>query len=73
MEVTWSLVLILYCLVTGTCLPMFGKKEGETCYIDSDCESGYVCIEGYRGAMECREPAPGVGKFGKSAFPTFGF
>jgi len=51
--------------VTGTCLPVFGKKEGETCYMDNDCESGYVCMEGYRGAMECREPAPGVGKFGE--------
>ena len=44
---------------------MFGKKEGESCYMDSDCESGYVCMEGYNGAMECREPAPGVAKFGR--------
>ena len=65
MEATWFHVLTLCFAVTGTCLPVFGKKEGETCYMDNDCESGYVCMEGYRGAMECREPAPGVGKFGK--------
>ena len=52
-------------LVTGTCLPMFGKKEGESCYMDTDCETGYVCMEGYSGKMECREPQPGVAKFGK--------
>ena len=59
------LILPSLYLVTGSCLPMFGAKEGETCYMDSDCESGYVCLEGYSGAMECQEPQPGVGKFGK--------
>ena len=47
-------------------MPMFGKKEGEDCYMDSDCETGYVCMEGYNGAMQCQEPRPGVAKFGKS-------
>ena len=46
-------------------MPMFGKKEGEDCYMDSDCETGYVCMEGYNGAMQCQEPRPGVAKFGK--------
>ena len=45
---------------------MFGKKEGESCYMDTDCETGYVCMEGYGGKMECREPQPGVAKFGKN-------
>merc|ERR1712088_1307025 len=26
--------------VTGSCLPVFGKKEGEICYRDTDCETG---------------------------------
>lgn len=46
--------------VTGTCLPVFGRKEGETCYMDTDCESGYVCAGG-----SCSLPAPGAGKFGE--------
>ena len=29
--------------VTGSCLPVFGKKAGEACYMDTDCETGYVC------------------------------
>merc|ERR1712083_626598 len=29
--------------VTGSCLPVFGKKSGENCYQDADCETGYVC------------------------------
>ena len=46
--------------MTGTCLPVFGRKEGETCYMDTDCESGYVCVGG-----SCSLPAPGAGKFGE--------
>ena len=56
--------LLLYA-VTGTCLPMFGKKEGEDCYMDSDCETGYVC-EVFEGNRQCMEPRPGVAKFGKN-------
>merc|ERR1712126_672745 len=51
--------------VTGSCLPVFGKKEGEVCYRDNDCETGYLCLEGYNGRMECQPPAPGTGKFGE--------
>ena len=36
--------------------------------MDTDCESGYVCMEGYNGAMECQEPQPGVAKFGKQLY-----
>ena len=46
--------------VTGSCLPVFGKKSGENCYQDADCETGYVCVDD-----TCSEPAPGVGKFGE--------
>ena len=47
--------------VTGSCLPVFGKKSGENCYQDADCETGYVCVDD-----TCSEPAPGLGKFGES-------
>ena len=48
--------------VTGNCLPIFGKKAGEKCYKDSDCETGYVCYDSM-----CSAPAPGVGQFGESS------
>merc|ERR1711890_202493 len=51
--------------VTGSCLPVFGKKEGEVCYRDTDCETGFLCMEGLNGRMECQPPAPGAGKFGE--------
>jgi len=51
--------------VTGSCLPVFGKKEGEMCYRDTDCETGFLCMESYNGRMECQPPAPGAGKFGE--------
>ena len=47
-------------LVTGNCLPIFGKKAGEKCYADNDCETGFVCYDGV-----CQTPAPGVGQFGE--------
>ena len=47
--------------VTGSCLPVFGKKAGEACYMDADCETGYVCQDSV-----CMVPAPGVGQFGES-------
>ena len=39
---------------------MFGKKSGENCYQDADCETGYVCVDD-----TCSEPQPGAGKFGE--------
>jgi len=45
--------------VTGSCLPVFGKKAGEACYMDADCETGYVCQDSV-----CMVPAPGDGQFG---------
>ena len=48
--------------VTGSCLPVFGKKAGKGCYADADCETGYVCQDSV-----CMVPAPGVGQFGESS------
>merc|ERR1711997_1132132 len=48
--------------VTGSCLPVFGKKSGENCYQDADCETGYVCVDD-----TCSEPAPGWGSSVRSA------
>lgn len=50
--------------VTGTCLPVFGKREGEGCYRDSDCETGYICTKNYGGYKQCLLATPGAGKFG---------
>ena len=59
--------------VTGTCLPVFGKKEGEVCYRDTDCETGKGQHEegdeegGSRGRRE-----KGVGKEATGADPGDG-
>lgn len=29
----------------GTCLPIYGQREGEQCQQDSDCEQGLRCLE----------------------------
>ena len=44
----------------GTCLPVYGKKQGETCYRDTDCESGFLCLESI-----CQTPMPGDKGLGK--------
>lgn len=43
---------------TGTCLPVWGKKQGEHCYNDQDCESGFLCI-GSGAKRTCQSPTPG--------------
>ena len=43
--------------VTGTCLPVFGKKEGEICYRDTDCETG----KGEQGEKEAAGAESGGG------------
>ncbi|EEC10780.1 hypothetical protein IscW_ISCW007822 [Ixodes scapularis] len=30
--------------VVGTCLPVYGQREGEQCQQDSDCERGLACL-----------------------------
>lgn len=43
---------------TGTCLPVWGKKLGEHCYNDQDCESGFLCM-GAGAKRTCQTPTPG--------------
>jgi len=42
----------------GTCLPVYGKKQGEHCSRDTDCESGFVCMDNGAG-KSCQTPIPG--------------
>ncbi|XP_054157636.1 prohormone-3-like [Oppia nitens] len=32
-------------LVAGTCLPIYGVNEGQSCRIDNDCEPGLRCLD----------------------------
>jgi len=48
----------------GTCMPLYGKRQGERCVRSSDCETGFMCLEGERGMMMCQELVPGTGRFG---------
>jgi len=43
---------------TGTCMPSWGKKQGEHCYNDQDCESGFLCM-GTGARRTCQSPNPG--------------
>ena len=63
MMMVLPILMIIIFAVTGNCLPVFGKKAGENCYMDADCETGYVCQDSM-----CQVPAPGVGQFGTSTF-----
>lgn len=44
--------------VVGSCLFAYGRRVGELCRRDSDCESGLVCAEAEQGASTrvCRPP-----------------
>ena len=42
----------------GTCLPVYGKKQGEHCSRDTDCDSGFLCIDSGYG-RSCQTPVPG--------------
>ena len=48
----------------GTCLPVYGKKQGEHCSRDTDCESGFVCMDNGAG-KSCQTPIPGDKGLGK--------
>lgn len=52
------LVNALLLLVVGTCLFAYGRRAGELCRRDSDCESGLLCAEPESGvvARVCRPP-----------------
>ncbi|XP_040569097.1 prohormone-3-like [Lepeophtheirus salmonis] len=49
----------------GICLPIWGKKQGEVCYRDNDCESGFVCLDSANGFRSCQAPIPGDAKLGE--------
>lgn len=43
--------------VVGSCLFAYGRRAGELCRRDSDCESGLLCAEADQGAARvCRPP-----------------
>jgi len=50
---------------TGTCLPVWGKKQGEHCYNDQDCESGFLCL-GSGSTRTCQSPTPGDKTLGEN-------
>lgn len=49
----------------GTCLPIFGKKQGEGCFRDNDCESGFLCIKDSDGEKTCQAPVTGTQLLGE--------
>lgn len=51
-------IYLFLCLVVGSCLFAYGRRVGELCRRDSDCESGLVCAEAEQGvsARVCRPP-----------------
>ena len=50
----------------GTCLPIYGKKQGEECYRDHDCEAGFLCLEdAATGEKSCQAHAAGTQTLGK--------
>ena len=50
----------------GTCLPIYGKKQGEECYRDHDCEAGFLCLEdGATGEKSCQAHAAGTQTLGE--------
>ena len=52
---------------SGTCMPIYGKKQGEGCFRDNDCESGFLCLkDGLSGEKSCQAPVPGTQGLGKS-------
>lgn len=49
--------LFLFFPVTGNCLFAYGRKLGELCRRDADCESGLICdVSATSGASVCRAP-----------------
>ena len=56
--------IFIFTSATGTCLPIWGKKQGEHCYNDNDCESGFLCM-GSGAKRTCQTPTPGDKVLGK--------
>jgi len=51
--------------LTGRCFPIWGKKAGEACMRDSDCESGYVCSSENGRMRVCQPVAEGNAGLGE--------
>lgn len=49
----------------GSCLPIWGKKQGEVCFRDADCETGFICSESSSGVRTCQVPIPGTSGLGE--------
>jgi len=50
----------------GTCLPIYGKKQGEECYRDHDCEAGFLCLaDAATGEKSCQAHAAGTQTLGE--------
>jgi hypothetical protein len=62
-------LIVFFYLATGTCLPVWGKKLGEHCYNDQDCESGFLCM-GAGAKRTCQTPTPGDKLLGKFKYKT---
>jgi hypothetical protein len=45
----------MYELVAGTCLPIYGVNEGESCHDDNDCEPGLRCLENQPAPLALRQ------------------
>uniref|UniRef100_A0A182NBL3 ITG-containing peptide n=1 Tax=Anopheles dirus TaxID=7168 RepID=A0A182NBL3_9DIPT len=57
--------------VVGICMPMYGRKYGELCRHDSDCESGLVCdISALSGASVCRPPTIVAKQYGEDCITS---
>lgn len=51
------LLLCVFFSVMGNCLFAYGRKLGELCRRDADCESGLICdVSALSGASVCRAP-----------------
>lgn len=48
----------------GTCLPIYGKKQGESCFKDNDCETGFLCLTDGSGVKSCQTPVAGAQELG---------
>lgn len=49
--------MFVYISEIGNCLFAYGRKLGELCRRDADCESGLICdISAASGATVCRAP-----------------
>lgn len=57
--------------VMGQCMPLYGRKYGELCRHDSDCESGLVCdISALSGASVCRPPTIVAKQYGEDCITS---